>query len=186
MKAGFFAPASNRQTSRMPVSVRATSAQRGALRPAAPLLRNPSFESFAFYGACAPCPKRAICASAGVRANPEIRRDPASCANRHVSVQSARLRPRTRARMASLVAFGCQLRTYGLVPADGSQSSLRPRVHSRRDTSSRDTASSSRAGLAANPPNRVRPAHSARHAPPRIRASPQSGILKTPCGAYAP
>ena len=95
----------------------------------------------------APCPKRAICASAGVRANPEIRRDPASCANRHVSVQSARLRPRTRARMASLVAFGCPLRTYGLVPADGSQSSLRPRVHPRRDTSSRDTASSSRLRL---------------------------------------
>ena len=82
----------------------------------------------------APCPKRAICASAGVRANPEIRRDPASCANRHVSVQSARLRPRTRARMASLVAFGCPLRTYGLVPADGSQSSLRPRVHPRRES----------------------------------------------------
>ena len=95
----------------------------------------------------APCPKRAICASAGVRANPEIRRDPASCANRHVSVQSARLRPRTRARMASLVAFGCPLRTYGLVPADGSQSSLSPRVHPRRDTSSRDTASSSRLRL---------------------------------------
>ena len=147
MKAGAFAQTSNRQTSRMPVSVRATSAQRGALRPAAPLLRNPSFESFAFYGACAPCPKRAICASAGVRANPEIRRDPASCANRHVSVQSARLRPRTRARMASLVAFGCPLRTYGLVPADGSQSSLRPRVHTRRDSSSRNTASSSRLRL---------------------------------------
>ena len=58
MKAGFFAPASNRQPSRMPVSVR----------------------------------------------------------------------------MASLVAFGCPLRTYGLVPADGSQSSLRPRVHPRRES----------------------------------------------------
>ena len=36
----------------------------------------------------------------------------------------------------------------------------------RRDTSLRDTASSSRAGLAANPPNRIGTPHSARHGPP--------------------
>ena len=86
----------------------------------------------------------------------------------------------------TLVEFGSPPRRLGLAPVRRASAPDGFICDPRRDTSSRNTASSSRTGLAANPPNRVRPAHSARHAPPRIRASPQSGILKTPCGAYAP
>ena len=86
----------------------------------------------------------------------------------------------------TLVEFVSPPRRLGLAPVRRASAPDGFIRDPRRDTSSRNTASSSRTGLAANPPNRVRPAHSARHAPPRIRASPQSGILKTPCGAYAP
>ena len=82
----------------------------------------------------------------------------------------------------TLVEFGSPPRRLGLAPVRRASAPDGFIRDPRRDTSSRNTASSSRAGLAANPPNRVRPAHSARHAPPRIRASPRSGILLTPCG----
>ena len=85
----------------------------------------------------------------------------------------------------TLVEFGSPPRRLGLAPVRRASAPDGFICDPRRDTSSRNTASSSRTGLAANPPNRVRPAHSARHAPPRIRASPRSGI-HTACGAYAP